>query len=198
MVAVQRNGCFFFLIFFLFIGCTYQRAAKLPPPGQPEHVYVASRAKELAHARVGVFGFLEPLYAPGAGRAAAESVYYELRRHNDVITVFDETGVVYSDEASMLNVARALGYEFIVTGELLYYASGVAVQPSRVAERIRIVHVPTQAILWDCATVDSAFPLPDTDYFVAFGEGAPPVSATELLHRNAKKFCNLLFDKPPS
>ena len=59
---------------FLLTGCTYQRQAKLLPPGLPEQIYVRPQFDDYSQERVGVFTISELSYAPGMGRAAVESI----------------------------------------------------------------------------------------------------------------------------
>ena len=184
---------FIMLMGLVFIGCTYQQHVAHSPPGLPEQIYKISDTNDYKQAKVGVFGFLEPKYAPGVGKAAAESVYYALLQNNVFSNVTNETYLMNDGTPHMLEYARSRGYDLIITGELVYYRDGVSVQRSHVAERIKVIHVPTNETLWDCATVDTVYPVRDTDYIFFIGAAAPPSPAGLLMQRNAQKFCKLLL-----
>ena len=192
-VVSKRNFCCLFL--FLFSGCSYQQQVKLLPPNLPEKIYVDSKIKEFKQSKVGVFRFSEPLYAPGMGKAAAESVYLELIKNNLFTHVRNEIYRRDYNIESVVRIARSEGYDIVIIGELIYYIDGFFFQPSRVEERIEAIHVPTNQVLWGCITVDTAAPASGTDYIFFIGEPAPPPPAALLLERNAKKFARLLAPK---
>ena len=195
MGRTMRIGWYAVLIF-LWAGCAYQRQVELSPPSQPEQIYVTRQLQDYRQSRVGVFTFSEPSYATGMGRAAAESVYHELLKKRVFFNVTDEDTLSNSCSAFVNDLARSKGYDIAITGELLYYFNGSAFQPSRVIERIKVVHVPTEEILWYATTREIAPPAPDIDFifFRAMGYPAPPTRL--LLERNAEKFCNMLLEKP--
>ena len=186
---------FIVLMVMIFVGCTYQQHVALSPPGLPEQIYKISDTNNYKQAKVGVFGFFEPKHAPGVGKAAAESIYYALLQNNVFSSVTNETYLMNNETSHMLEHARSRGYDLIITGELIYYRDGVSVQPSRVAERIKVIHVPTNETLWYCATVDTVYPVRETDYIFIVGSAAPPSPAGLLLQRNAQKFCKLLLNE---
>ena len=72
MRAVSTRN-FYCLFLLLLLGCSYQQQVKLLPPNLPEKIYVDSKIKEYKQAKVGVFRFSEPLYAPGMGETAERS-----------------------------------------------------------------------------------------------------------------------------
>ena len=186
----------FAVLMFLLAGCTYQRQAEIPPPGLPEQIYVSPQFNEYRQARVGVFTFSALSYAPGMGKAAAESIYRELLKKRVFSNVTDEAAFSNTYEVSIIDLARSKGYDIAITVELLYYFNGSTSQPSRVAERIKVVHVPTNEILWYAAAIEVSPPAPDTDYIFLTGMGYPALPNTLLLQRNAEKFCNMLLEKP--
>lgn len=178
----------------LTLACTYQRRLELPVTKLPEQIHAESPIDAFQDSSVGVFRFTEPAYASGTGKTAAESVYFELRRRSVFSRVTDEVRHVNWGSADVMDLARANGYDLVVTGEVLYYFDGTSELPSRVVERMQVVRVPTQEVLWHATTVDEISPAEATDYFVVMGKGAPAPPATLLLQRNAEKFCNLLLD----
>jgi hypothetical protein len=195
-VKLTRN--IYCLFVCLFLGCSYQQQVKLPPPNLPEKIYVDSKIKELKHSKVGVFRFSEPLYAPGTGKVAAESVYLELIKNSLFTHVRNEIHRSDFNIESVVRFARSEGYDIVIIGELIYYIDGFFFQPSRVEERIEAIHVPTNHVLWSCITVDVAAPASSTDFIFFVGRPAPPPPATLLLERNARKFVTLLADNSSS
>jgi hypothetical protein len=185
----------FAVLMSLLTGCTYQRQAKPLPPGLPEQIYVSPQFDDYSQERVGVFTFSELSYAPGMGRAAAESIYRELLRKRVFSNVTDEAAFSNTYAVSIIDLARSKGYDIAITVELLYYFDGSAFQPSRVAERIKVVHVPTKEILWYAATTEVSTPAPDTDYIFLTGMGYSALPTTLLLQRNAEKLSNMLLEK---
>ena len=182
----------------VFIGCAYKQKVTLSPPALPEQIYKNSDINHYRHVKVGVFGFLEPKYAPDTGKAAAESVYYALLQNNVFSNVANETDFKNDEQFNMMAYARSGGYDLIITGEVVYYRDAVSVQSSRVAERIKVIHVSTHETLWYCATVDTAYPVQDKDYVFLIGSAASPPPAKLLLQRNAQKFCKLLLEASTS
>ena len=197
MVVPARFIGFVLFLSVLTSGCTYQRRVELPPPELPEQIHAKSPLDAFRDSSVGVFRFTEPTYASGTGRTAAETVYFELRKRGIFARVINEVRHSHLGSADVMDLARANGYDLVVTGEVLYYFDGTSEQASRVIERIKVTHVPTQEVLWQATTVDEISPTEGTDYFVAMGKSAPAPPATVLLQRNAEKFCNLLLEGLP-
>ena len=192
MVVFVRFLRFGLLLAVLTIACTYQRRVELPPPNLPEQIHTESDLDAFENSSVGIFRFTEPGYARDTGKTAAETVYYELRKRRLFGRITNEVRHPNLGSDDVMDLARANGYDLIITGEVLYYFDGTSELPSRVVERIQVSHVPTQEVLWQATTVEEVSPAEATDYFVAMGKGAPAPPATFLIQRNAEKFCNLL------
>ena len=197
MVVPARIIGFVLFLSVLTFGCTYQRRVELPPPEFPEQIHVTSPLDTFRNSSVAVFRFTEPTYAGGTGQTAADFVYYELRKGSIFSRVMNEVQHAHLGSADVMDMARTKGYDLVVSGEVLYYFDGTSELPSRVVERMKVVHVPTQEVLWYATMVDEISPAEGTDYFVAIGKGAPAPPATLLLQRNAEKFCNLLLGGLP-
>lgn len=181
----------------LLIGCCYQRHVTLPGPDLPEAVHESPRENIYGSSRVAVFAFVEPSYAPGTGRVAAETICHDLLKKGVFSNVVDESQRVFFGTASPMDLARSEAYDLIITGEVLYHFDGTALQASSVSERIRVMHVATNRLLWHATAASAVSPAPSFDYILvkAMGCPAPPTSA--LLQRNAEKFCNMLLKQPP-
>ncbi len=193
VVAVRIIGFGLFLSV-LTLACTYQRRVELPVVELPEQIHAESPIDAFHDSSVGVFRFTEPEYASGTGKTAAESLYFEILRRSVFSRVTNEVRHSSLGSADVMDLARANGYDLVITGDVLYYFDGTSELPSRVVERIQVAHVPTQEVLWLATTVEEVSPAEATDYFVAMGKGAPAPPATLLMQRNAEKFCNLLLD----
>jgi hypothetical protein len=130
------------------------------------------------------------------GKVAVEFVYRELLSRKVFSDVTDEAEISNAYAVSMIDLARSKGYDIVIVVELLYYFEGAALQASRVAEQIKVVHVPTNEILWYGAAIEVSPPVPDTDYIFYKGMGCPALPTSLLLKRNAEKFCNMLLENP--
>ena len=194
MVVLVRIVPFALFLFILTLACTYQRRVELPIIELPEQIHAESPIDAFQDSSVGVFRFTEPAYASGTGKTAAESLYFEMSRRRVFSRVTNEVRHSNLGSADVMDLARANGYDLVVTGDVIYYFDGTSELPSRVVERMQVSHVPTQEVLWHATTVEEISPAEATDYFVVMGEGAPAPPATLLMQRNAEKFCNLLFD----
>jgi len=185
------------IIILLLVGCAYQRHVVLVPTGLPERIYLTPQTNPYRSSRVGVFRFAAPPYARGMGKAAAEAIYNELLKEDVFLNVTDETERLYMSHEDIMGLARSKGYGLVITGDILYYFDGSALQPSRVDERMDVVHVPTEKTLWYATAIDVASPALSTDFIVFKGKGDHAPVATVLLQRNAEKFCKMLFELPP-
>jgi hypothetical protein len=188
----RRIACFILIIGFI-LGCSYQKEIRLPAPGLPERVYVKSKPREYRKSTVAVFRFKEPLFAPGVGKKAAEALYNELLRKDVFSEVQSELDLPYSSMSQMMDLARAKEYDLVILGEVLYYYDGSDFAPSRVDERIRVVHLPTNETLWYAEASDVAPPILPNDYILAINRGTHAPLAALLFQRNAEKFCKLFW-----
>jgi len=163
----------------------------------PEHVFTMPIENPYMTSRVAVFKFREPPYARGMGRAASESLYEVLLRNDVFQSVAFEGDVSDTRLESLIRAARHKHYDLIITGDLLYYFEGGLHEPSRVDERIRVIHVDTNKTLWYAKAVELGTPAPYTDYIVFERPGVHAPTAMGLLNKNARKFCKMLLHSPP-
>jgi hypothetical protein len=163
----------------------------------PEHVFTTPLKNDYMTSRVAIFNFRAPPYARGMGRAASESLHEALLRNHVFQRVTLELDVTDTRPESLLSVARHKDYDLIITGDLLYYFEGSIHEPSRVDERIWVVHVDTNKTLWYAKAVDLAPAAPYTDYLLFQRPGMHAPTAMGLLNRNAEKFCKMLLNAPP-
>ena len=175
----------------IILGCSYQKEIRLPAPGLPERVYVKSKPREYRKSTVAVFRFKEPVFAPGVGKKAAEALYNELLRKDVFLEVRSEMDLAYSSMSQIMDLARAKDYDLVILGEVVYYYDGSDFAPSRVDERMRVVHLPSNETLWYAEASDVAPPILPNDYILAINRGTRAPPASLLLQRNAEKFCKL-------
>jgi len=182
------------LVAFVGLGCSYQRKGALKPVGLPEYVYKTPTPEEYVGSYAGVFNFRAPEYAGHMGRVAGECLYEELLKRGIFSRLTYEAESVDLNREKILAVAKAKGYELVITGDLLYYFEGSLHYPSRVDQRMEVMGVDQDNILWYAKAVDIGPCYPFVDYLVVEGYGRSAPSTRQLFERNAKKFCELLHD----
>ncbi len=184
------------VVAFCLVGCVYDIVLVPPDSGLPEEIYATPQLlNRYRISNVGIFRFTEPPYAPGMGRTAAQDLYEELLR-NEVVNVTLELDVSDMPMENLIDIARAKDYDVIITGDLLYYFEGSLHLPSRVDERMRVIHVATNVTLWYAKAVEIEPPTRSTDYFIMESPGEPAPAARALMKKNAEKFCKMLLNSP--
>lgn len=184
------------VVAFCLVGCVYDVVLVPPSSGLPEEIYATPQVPNRYRiTNVGIFGFIEPYYAPGLGRAAAQYLYEELLK-NEVANVTPELDVSDMRTEDLIDIARAKDYDVIITGDLLYYFEGGLHLPSRVDERIRVIHVATNETLWYAKAIEMEPPTRSSDYIIMQSRGEPAPAARALMKKNAEKFCKLLLSSP--
>ncbi len=196
----QRMIRFALCIAFFLTGCSHQRHApsawKSLFVDLPEQIYICPQVNAFKYSKVGVFRFSEPAYAGGTGQDAAEAVFDDLLKKSVFAYIINDATQEYMGTSNSLEFARSRSYDLIITGDVLYYFDGSEFKPSRVNEKIRVIHVPTGRILWSATAESLASPDPSTDFLFFQSKGTPAVSATALVKKNAEKFCNMLLKHP--
>ena len=188
-MAVSKRIALYAAVLVFMVGCSYQMPIRMPALGLPERVYVTSGDSEYRNSTVAVFRFKEPPFAPGVGSKAAEALYNELLKRDVFSEVVSELDLANSSPEQMIDLARIKEYDLIIMGEVLYYFEGSDFAPSRVDERIRVVHLPTKETLWYAEASDVVLPILPNDSILLINRGTPAPPASLLLQRNAEKFC---------
>jgi hypothetical protein len=129
------------------------------------------------------------------GREAGECLYEELLKRGIFARLDYEPDDSPLTRSEMLALAKERGYELIITGELIYYFEGSLHAPSRVDQRMEVITVADDAVLWYAKAVEIGPHVLNTDYWVAEGYGRSAPSTRELMSRNAQKFCQLLHQE---
>jgi hypothetical protein len=186
------------IIMLFLAGCSYQRSVSLPSVGLPEGIFSIPSKNIYTGAKVAVFSFNEPTYAPGQGKAAARFLCRELEQRRLFASVELQPDILNMTMGNLINVAQAKGYDLLVVGNLLYYFPGSDLEPSEVTEEIRIVKVRggRPSTLWHAKATETAMPALTKDYILARGKGAPAPTTDVLMKRNAEKFCNMIIEVP--
>jgi hypothetical protein len=179
-------------------GCSYQRSVSLPYVGLPEGIFSVPSKNIYAGAKVAVFSFNEPTYAPGQGKTAARFLCRELEQRRPFASVELQPDILNMTMGNLINVAQAKGYDLLIVGNLLYYFPGSDLEPSEVTEEIRIVKIRggRPSTLWHAKATETAMPALTKDYILARGKGAPAPTTDVLMKRNAEKFCNMIVEVP--
>jgi hypothetical protein len=179
-------------------GCSYQRSVSLPPVELPESIFSTPSRNVYSGAKVALFSFKEPVYAPGQGKIAARFLRQELEQMGVFAAVISQPDILNMTMGNLINAAREKGYDLLIVGNLLYYFPGSDLEPSEVTEEIRIVKIKggRPSTLWYARATETAMPALFKDYIFARGKGAPAPTTELLMKRNARKFCNMIVELP--
>jgi len=197
--------CLVLLGVIIFSSCSYQRKVHLSKPGMPEEVFQSPRLNYypafslFSKNKVAIFRFTDPKYdhyEPGynkLGVLAAQYLYQELLRKNIFSDISLELNVDDISKYNLIDIARAKGYDIIISGDLLYYIDGTHQQASRVEEQINVTLVKKTKTetLWSARAVEDVNPAPHKDFILFEGKGASAPSGLGLMKRNAEKFANM-------
>ncbi len=186
------------LLLILCSGCAYQSTVVLPPVGYPESIFTHPAHNGLPGARTLVFRFVEPYYAPGVGRTAAQCVADTLQSTGSVGEILTDPDSIGLSLAQMNEIARRYECSRFIVGRINAYFEGSDFETALVAQEMWVYRTadPHSQLLWHAAAREGAAPKPLTDYIFAHSMGAPAYSTLVLLKRNAEKFTNMLRDIP--
>jgi hypothetical protein len=179
-------------------GCAYQSTIVLPPVGYPESIFAYPVQNNLAGARALVFRFIEPYYAPGVGKSAAQCVIHAMQSTATVGDLTVDLDSIGLSIGRMNFLALENGCSRFVTGRVNSYFEGSDFESTVVAQEIWVYRtaLPHPELLWHAASREAVAPKPLTDYIFVNSMGAPAFSTLILLKRNAEKFNNMLRDLP--
>lgn len=175
-------------------GCTYQRRHSFGPVGMPEEVYVSTPLERYYTPDIAVFSFRSDGYAWQVGEKASRLLCSEMLKQGiGANIVFNNTATAATSD-ELARFAWEHKYDYIVTGEVLYFLNGGSTTDSRVEEEIKIYSVTGRQlqVVGYAKALETAAPLHDTDFFLVAGRRASAPSAETLLKRNAGKFARLL------
>jgi hypothetical protein len=184
---------------FLFSGCAHTDVTELSTDALPEEVYLAPDINETSGARVAVYAFSGPDYAPELGPLASEILCNALEQSRAFRQVIWQPGIPDMTLGNLVNLARMKRFDLIVTGRLLTCIEGTGVGPSRVREEIRVVSVRggRPRVLWHAMARETGSPVRSKDYVLFLSDGEPAPSTASLMKINAEKFCNMILTLPP-
>lgn len=178
------------------IGCTYQRQHSFESVGMPETVYIQIPVRKHYRPDIAVIPFRSDGYTWQVGENASRLLFLEMLKFglNADVVFTDSAGAM--DAGSLASFSRKNRYDYIVTGDVLYFLNGGSTTQSRVEEEIKVYSVSGEELqaVGYAKAVETAFPLPDIDYYLVKGRGASAPSAETLMERNAGKFARFLAD----
>jgi tetratricopeptide (TPR) repeat protein len=161
----------------------------------PEYIFKASPAEYNPKAKVLVFEFESPDYAPRIGNNAAEFLSQNLLKNH----IFEE--VLYEPEKfnwtleQKIKFARQKSCALVILGKVNYYFEGSHVQESKIDEEMKAYDPTTSELTWYAETVTTSRPVTENDMTLITIKGEKAYSGMTLLNVNAFKFCNLFFSK---
>ncbi len=194
MRIVGKIVCCLLPVTIFAMGCTYQRRHSFSPVGMPEEVYISTPLERYYTPDIAVFSFRSDGYAQQVGEKASRLLCSEMLKHGvGANIVFNDTANAAGSEA-LARFAWESKYDYIVTGEVLYFFNGGNTTDSRVEEEIKIYSVAGRQlqVVGYAKALETAAPLSDKDFILVEGRGASAPSAEILLERNAGKFARLL------
>lgn len=199
MKLAAKTAIFVIIAISLLLGCAYQRRVALPSVGLPNEIFSTPGTNSYGTARVGVFAFSGPDYAPDMGPIASQILCNELQKTRAFREVISQPAILNMTMRNVINVARIKRYDLIITGRLLHYFEGTALEASSVSEEIRVIRVRggKPRVLWHAKASETVSPVPSRDFIFFLSEGKPAPSPATLMRINAEKFCKMILTLPP-
>jgi hypothetical protein len=175
-------------------GCTYQRRHSFKPVGLPEEVYISASIGNYYTPDIAVFSFRSDGYTPQVGQKASRLLCSQMLKCgvNANIVFTDTADAATSDE--LARFAWKNKYDYIVTGDVLYFFNGGNATDSRVEQEIKIYSVSGRElqVVGYAKAVETVAPKSEADLYLVTARGASAPSAEILLERNAEKFARLM------
>lgn len=199
------------LIFFLSPGCatkSTQLPFRLPSVHQaapvstqsiplPERIHKQPAVNDYGASRVAVFRFTDALNQKDVGYTAADKLYRIITQFNSFADVRSELAVAGTDVKDQLTMARQKKYDLIITGRVLHYLDATQYQASRADIEVKVYSAETSELIWWATSSETAFPIPQIDYFVYKTRGEMGLPTSTLLENAAAKFANMFAWSPP-
>jgi len=181
----------------LFSGCAYQQ--EVLANDLPNQIFTHPKTNPFGSAKVGVFAFSGPDYAPQMGRMASQIFCDELQTSGAFREVTFQPDILNMTMGNVIDTARIKGYDLIVTGKLLHYFEGSAIEASRVSQELQIIRVRggKPRILWHARSSEIGPPVKSKDFIFFLSDGKPAPSPAALMRKNAERFCRMILTVPP-
>lgn len=198
MKPYAKMGMWAVIALLLFSGCATHRGAGGSSGVLPNEIYLAPDTNDTRRARVGVFAFPGPDYAPQMGPIASEILCDELEKGRVFREVISQPDILDMTLGNLVNVARIKRFDLIITGRLLNYFEGTDLESSRVSEEIRVISVRggKPRVLWHARASEIGSPVRSKDFIFFLSNGQPAPSPATLMRKNAEKFCEMLLTVP--
>ena len=175
----------------LVCGCGVSRIRLPGHVSLPETVDVYPVKNIYQDARVGVFRFISPDYAPRSGYVATRILYQRLLSRGLFQRVFPEFENNDMTNEGQLETARSKGYDLLIRGEITYLFEGSEFEESRVDQRLEVVDVTTRGVIAGAEAHEEGRPVRGADYVLFRTEAEKAPSTTTLMDVNAQKFCEM-------
>jgi len=194
-----KMGIWAVIALLLFSGCATQQGATPSSASLPEEIYLAPKINDTGRARVGIFAFSGPDYAPDMGPVASEILCNELEKSQAFREVVSQPDILDMTLGNLANLARIKRFDLIITGRLLDYFEGTRLESSHVSEEIRVISVRNgkPRVLWHAKASETAAPVRSKDFILFLSDGQPAPSPAALMRQNAGKFCKMILTVPP-
>ena len=198
MKLAAKTVIFVIIAISLLLGCAHQNKGVLPPVSLPNEIFSIPGTNSYGTARVGVFAFAGPDYARDMGPIASQILCNELQKTRAFREVISQPAILNMTIGNLINVARIKRYDLIITGRLLHYFEGSALEASSVIEEIRVIRVRggKPGILWHAKTSETGSPVPSRDFIFFLSDGKPAPSPATLMRISAEKFCKMILTLP--
>jgi len=186
--------------FFLLSGCSVRKSdipvyQKHPKKYLPENIFKASPEHYNPKAKVLIFEFESPDYAPRIGNSAAELLGQNLLKTRVFENVIYEPGKSTWTLEQKIKYAKQNNCTLVILGRVNYYFEGSNVQESRIDEELKAYDSRTSELNWHAEAVTASRPTRENDWTLVTIKGEKAYSGMTLLNINAFKFCNLFSSK---
>ncbi|SHK39674.1 hypothetical protein SAMN02745216_03390 [Desulfatibacillum alkenivorans DSM 16219] len=172
--------------------CSHGKSKDVSGASMPEEIYASPDYNMYRNAKVGVFPFMSPEYARGAGNSAASVFCRQLEKNRVFSAVHLEADV---PPQAIAEIAKAKRYDLVITGAVLYWFEGSTLEPSRVEQEVTVFKPSSKGdrILWRARLMETGWPVQPKDYLLGQTHAVPAPSAMTLVQKNAGKFCKMLL-----
>jgi tetratricopeptide (TPR) repeat protein len=184
---------FLLSILFFIVGCTVKPGNIIQTAKMPELIHKRPPSNFFRNARVGLFTFSSPEYAPGVGEAAANAVYKVLAEKKVFEKIYPEIGPHYLPYEEKIDIAQKMGLDLIIIGRVNYWIDGSLMQKSQVNQDIKVIQVDTREEVWYAEAVEIGEPFRQKDLIFVEIKGQRAPSPMALMSKNAEKFSKMML-----
>jgi tetratricopeptide (TPR) repeat protein len=192
-----RMTLIFSIACFYFFGCAQIKSltgTQTSPEKKllPENIYQQPQTNYYEHARVGIFRFKSPDYAPEVGLEASHFFINQLKTNRIFLEIFDESNHQDLRFDYQISIARQKNLDLIIIGKVPYYFDGSLMETSRVDTEITVLNVMTREVIWSAKATTTGSPTKAKEFIINWKKAKEAPQTSELMMQNAVKFNNLL------